>query len=59
MELNRESQDRRDRSGRRAMVDRRLDLSVVAIDRRVNLDRRTPYIRRTRLNRRTIRPLMS
>jgi hypothetical protein len=59
MELNRESQDRRDRSGRRAMVDRRLELSVVEIDRRVNLDRRTPYIRRVRLDRRTRKPLKS
>lgn len=59
MELNRESQERRDRSGRRAMVDRRLELSVVKIDRRVNLDRRTPYIRRTPLDRRTMKPFMS
>lgn len=59
MELNRESQDRRDRSGRRAVVDRRRDMAIVAIDRRVNLDRRTPYIRRVSYDRRDVNPIIT
>ncbi len=57
MESNRESEDRRDEAGRRELVKRRHELVLVPVDSRINLDRRIPYIRRGRVNRRAVMPL--
>ncbi len=54
MNSTRNAQDRRDQSGRRAMADRRREIAAISTDNRENLDRRTPYIRRVSLDRRSI-----
>ncbi len=59
MEQNRESQNRRDQDGRRLRLNRRQELVVVATDRREDLDRRAPYIRRASFDRRGTNPIMN
>lgn len=59
MELDRKSDDRRDEDGRRLTIDRRQELIAVDTDMRVNLDRRSPYIRRLSFDRRSIDPAAS